>query len=67
MVMFHHEISYQTAEQRGAVQEQLLADLTSDAATLGGHRFRPRRTGNRSRLAPLAPAAAQDLSSVRKL
>jgi kynurenine 3-monooxygenase len=28
MVMFHHEISYRTAQQRGAVQLQILADLT---------------------------------------
>ena len=34
MVMFHHEISYRTAAQRGAVQEQLLADLTSRATAL---------------------------------
>lgn len=34
MVMFHHEIPYRTAQQRGMVQSRLLADLTADAATL---------------------------------
>ena len=29
MVMFHHEIPYQTALQRGAVQEEILAELTA--------------------------------------
>jgi kynurenine 3-monooxygenase len=31
MVMFHHEISYRTAQQRGAVQTRLLSDLTAGA------------------------------------
>jgi kynurenine 3-monooxygenase len=31
MVMFHHEISYQTALQRGAIQAELLAELTAGA------------------------------------
>ena len=34
MVMFHHEIPYRTAQQRGALQSRLLAELTADAATL---------------------------------
>lgn len=32
MVMFHHEIPYRAALERGAVQAQLLADLTTGAA-----------------------------------
>jgi kynurenine 3-monooxygenase len=32
MVMFHHEIPYRAALERGAVQAQLLADLTAGAA-----------------------------------
>jgi kynurenine 3-monooxygenase len=32
MVMFHHEISYRIAQQRGAVQTKILADLTAGAA-----------------------------------
>jgi kynurenine 3-monooxygenase len=31
MVMFHHEIAYRTAQERGAVQMRLLADLTAGA------------------------------------
>jgi len=34
MVMFHHEISYRTAQLRGDIQTRLLAQLTADAATL---------------------------------
>ena len=34
MVMFHHEISYLTAQQRGLVQARLLSELTADAETL---------------------------------
>src|ERR1700682_4893162 len=33
MVMFHHEIPYRTALERGAVQAQLLADLTAGAVS----------------------------------
>jgi len=33
MVMFHHEIPYQTALQRGTVQAELLAELTAGAAS----------------------------------
>jgi kynurenine 3-monooxygenase len=31
MVMFHHEIPYRTALQRGAVQARLLDELTADS------------------------------------
>jgi kynurenine 3-monooxygenase len=34
MVMFHHEISYRTAQLRGEIQARLLAELTANAATL---------------------------------
>ncbi len=34
MVMFHHEIPYRTAQDRGAVQARLLADLTADVSEL---------------------------------
>jgi kynurenine 3-monooxygenase len=33
MVMFHHEIPYQTALQRGTVQAELLAELTAGAVS----------------------------------
>ncbi len=31
MVMFHHEIPYLTAQRRGAIQTEILADLTRGA------------------------------------
>jgi hypothetical protein len=31
MVMFHHEIPYLTAQRRGAVQTEILSDLTHGA------------------------------------
>ena len=34
MVMFHHEIPYRTAAQRGSIQAQLLADLTTGVSAL---------------------------------
>jgi len=34
MVMFHPEIPYSVAQQRGAVQEAILEEFTSDAATV---------------------------------
>ena len=34
MVMFHHEIPYHTALERGAVQAQLVTELTVSASTL---------------------------------
>jgi len=34
MVMFHHEIPYLTAQQRGAAQADILSDLMQGAAAL---------------------------------
>ena len=34
MVMFHHEIAYRTAQERGRIQAQLLAELTAGAQSL---------------------------------
>ena len=34
MVMFHHEIPYSVAQQRGLVQSELLSEFTRDADTL---------------------------------
>jgi kynurenine 3-monooxygenase len=62
MVMFHHEISYQTAAQRGLIQAQLLADLTSGAAVLADIDYLRAGREIESRLAPI-----QDLSNVMKL
>jgi hypothetical protein len=33
MVMFHHEIPYRTALQRGTVQAKILAELTAEAVS----------------------------------
>ncbi len=54
MVMFHHEIPYRTALERGAVQAQLLAELTSGrVADLGDVDFARAGREIASRLAPL--------------
>ncbi len=62
MVMFHHEIPYRIAQERGSVQARLLAELTSDAATLADVDYARAAREIESRLAPL-----QHLSSVTKL
>jgi kynurenine 3-monooxygenase len=56
MVMFHHEISYRTAQLRGVVQAQLLADLTAGARALADIDYRRAEREIESRLAPLPPA-----------
>ncbi len=62
MVMFHHEIPYRIALERGAVQAQILAELTRGAATLTDIDYARAAREIESRLAPLP-----DLSSVMKL
>jgi kynurenine 3-monooxygenase len=62
MVMFHHEIPYRIAQERGSVQASLLADLTGGAATLADIDYARAAREIESRIAPL-----QDLSSVTKL
>jgi kynurenine 3-monooxygenase len=62
MVMFHHEIPYQTAEQRGRVQARLLAELTEGVTSLAGVDYARAARAIESQLAPI-----QDLSSVTKL
>src|ERR1700730_3912189 len=55
MVMFHHEIPYQTALTRGALQAQLLTELTEGAAsTLSDIDFERAEREIRARLAPLS-------------
>lgn len=54
MVMFHHEIPYQIALERGTVQAQLLAELTAGAvSSLGDIDFERAEREIRARLAPL--------------
>jgi kynurenine 3-monooxygenase len=54
MVMFHHEIPYRTALQRGCVQAELLADLTAGAvSSLGDIDYERAAHEIRARLPPL--------------
>ena len=62
MVMFHHEISYRTAQERGRVQAQILAELTREAASLADVDYARAERRVESALPPLS-----DLSSVMKL
>jgi kynurenine 3-monooxygenase len=39
MVMFHHEIPYLTAQQRGAAQSEILTQLTQDVHSLAEVNF----------------------------
>ena len=62
MVMFHHEIPYRTAQERGRTQAQLLADLTAGARSLGEVDY-----ARAARLIESRLPALDDLSSVTKL
>jgi kynurenine 3-monooxygenase len=54
MVMFHHEIPYAQAYERGEVQASILADLTEQADSLDDVQFDTARTMIESRLPPLS-------------
>jgi kynurenine 3-monooxygenase len=62
MVMFHHEISYRTAQERGRVQAQILAELTREATSLADVDY-----ARAERLIGALLPALSDLSSVMKL
>jgi kynurenine 3-monooxygenase len=62
MVMFHHEIPYRTAAERGAVQSRLLEELCARAATLGDIDYVRAEREIEAQLAPIP-----DLSSVRNV
>ncbi len=62
MVMFHHEIPYRTAQERGRVQARLLAELTADAQSLADVDY-----ARAERLIEASLPALSDLSSVMKL
>jgi kynurenine 3-monooxygenase len=62
MVMFHHDIPYRTAAERGAVQARLLEELCARAATLGDVDFIRAEREIEAQLAPIP-----DLSSVRNV
>jgi len=53
MVMFHHEIDYQTAYARGTIQAQLLNELTAGAASLAQVDFERAAREIEARLTPL--------------
>jgi kynurenine 3-monooxygenase len=54
MVMFHHEIPYLTAQQRGAVQAEILSELTAGAVNaLSDVDFARAEALTMSRLPPL--------------
>jgi kynurenine 3-monooxygenase len=59
MVMFHHEISYRTALERGLVQNRLLAELTAGRATLDDIDFELAGRQITRELKPLAREPAQ--------
>ena len=62
MVMFHHEIPYRMAQERGRVQEEILAELTRRAQSLDDVDY-----ARAERLVEAALPALSDLSSVMKL
>jgi kynurenine 3-monooxygenase len=62
MVMFHHEIPYRTAQERGRVQAQILAELTREAASLADVDY-----ARAERLVEAGLPEFSDLSSVMKL
>jgi len=55
MVMFHHEIPYRTALERGVLQSRLLAELTADATTLEQVDFAHAAREVERRLSPHVP------------
>jgi kynurenine 3-monooxygenase len=60
MVMFHHDIPYRVARERGAIQSRMLSDLTTHARTLDEVDYR-RAAENISRdLPPISPAPAPE-------
>jgi kynurenine 3-monooxygenase len=53
MVMFHHEIPYLTAQQRGAMQADILSDLTQGAAALSDIDFARAESQINAKLPPI--------------
>jgi kynurenine 3-monooxygenase len=62
MVMFHHEIPYLTAQERGRIQAQILAELTRKAESLADVDY-----ARAERLVEASLPVLADLSSVMKL
>ncbi len=56
MVMFHHEIPYHVAQQRGAIQSRLLSELTAGAASLSEVDYQRAEAAINRELPPISPA-----------
>ncbi len=56
MVMFHHEIPYQVAQERGAIQSRLLSELTMGANSLAEVDYRRAAQSISRDLPPISPA-----------
>jgi len=54
MVMFHHDIPYAQAYERGAIQARILSELTEQVESLGDVSFDTAKTLIESRLQPLS-------------
>jgi kynurenine 3-monooxygenase len=64
MVMFHADIPYLTAQQRGEIQKTLLEEFTADAATLADVDIDAAANAAMRRLPPI-DAVRNDLSARR--
>jgi kynurenine 3-monooxygenase len=60
MVMFHAEIPYALAQERGLIQSRLLEDLTAGAEALGDVDYGRAAREITAQLAPIATATAQE-------
>jgi kynurenine 3-monooxygenase len=57
MVMFHDEIPYAVALERGRIQNKILAQLTRNVSTLGAVDFHAAQRMIEERLTPISPQA----------
>jgi kynurenine 3-monooxygenase len=55
MVMFHDEIAYAVAMERGRIQNKILAQLTRNVSTLRAVDFQAAQRMIEERLAPIVP------------
>jgi kynurenine 3-monooxygenase len=55
MVMFHDEIPYGVASERGRIQNKILAQLTRNVTTLGAVDFQGAQRLIEERLSPIVP------------
>ena len=59
MVMFHDEIPYGVALERGRIQNKILAQLTRNVSTLGAVDFQAAQRLIEERLTPIGPSSAE--------